>query len=1032
MYNKIKWIGAFALILCLAAIVIVPASDDSDADPTPYSDFSEAINEYSDAVLGNGQTMVKSSLEGTTVVINVETSLIAIQSLNINLTQPYTQFTTSFNGMTVKAYDTVGTTQRSTLTIINNGQPGSISEFTIRVLEQVRQDFATKEVSVYNGIVMYGNSATEYGLKINVYIDSQFKALAQTLTKNVDITAKYNAQGFCGVGIDAKMTEALYTVLGSKSVTALSQTKVLDVMTALAADGALATLVTDSSLRAYINAICDEIKGATNFVKYLYQNVTMVGKATYPHFNAADVSTATGFQGLMATLKNMMENYGTDTVSKYADVSGSKLDFEMVKVTITEDGTSGTFTRTIPVEPVLDYGTKTIAVSVTGGSAAINGKSSDTVIPGNEATLTISPDSGYDIESVVYKVDNKVVKTLSNMTSQTFTVLFGGVISDAIEVTCSGQPEPPSTYTITVENDGHGTGSASASTASAGTTITLTSEPAEGYVFDKWVSDDVTVSANNTFTMPAKNVTVKATFKQAYTITVNTDGHGAASASAKAAAPGTIITLTASADEGYMFDEWESEDVTIAFDEFEMPAKNVTVTAKFIEIPKIYYTFDIPTGLNGVIDGPSIVEAGESATFTIVGAPDYILVDFIVDGTSMGAIAIYTFENVSANHTLDATFEYKKGAETEVDPEGNVTESYEDTIDDIEVEVVKETNVDGSSSATATSYDEETEVTTIASITDDGAGEVELIIASTVEGNEMTETQLEVAQNAATAAAKAIGIEEKDIEVTVVLDATTETKDKEIDVAIDITKYDQKSTIAITGDKAAIEIDSGTMNGMQKVGNNVKVNVAEKPESSMTDKQKEMAAGNTVFDVNATVNDTRIHMLEGKAYLALPIELPPGATPADVSIYYMTDDGEVSKIATEYVDGAAVGELTHFSMYFAAVNYVDPSAEYTVTVQKSGNGTATASPDKARAGTTITLTATAADGYKFKEWTSADVEIENNSFVMPAGNVTVKAIFEKVEPTPSGGSDNMPYIILAVIIVIALVGCAAFWYFRKS
>ena len=74
--------------------------------------------------------------------------------------------------------------------------------------------------------------------------------------------------------------------------------------------------------------------------------------------------------------------------------------------------------------------------------------------------------------------------------------------------------------------------------------------------------------------------------------------------------------------------------------------------------------------------------------------------------------------------------------------------------------------------------------------------------------------------------------------------------------------------------------------------------------------------------------------------------------------------------------------------------------KYTVTVQNGGNGTASASPDQAEAGTTITLTATPNSGYKFKEWevVSGNVTITNNKFTMPAGNVTVKAIFEQAPP----------------------------------
>ena len=47
---------------------------------------------------------------------------------------------------------------------------------------------------------------------------------------------------------------------------------------------------------------------------------------------------------------------------------------------------------------------------------------------------------------------------------------------------------------------------------------------------------------------------------------------------------------------------------------------------------------------------------GGNATFTIAPNPYYKIVDVIVDGVSQGAIASYTFTNVTADHVITATF----------------------------------------------------------------------------------------------------------------------------------------------------------------------------------------------------------------------------------------------------------------------------------------------------------------------------------------------------------------------------------------
>ena len=81
-------------------------------------------------------------------------------------------------------------------------------------------------------------------------------------------------------------------------------------------------------------------------------------------------------------------------------------------------------------------------------------------------------------------------------------------------------------------------------------------------------------------------------------------------------------------------------------------------------------------------------------------------------------------------------------------------------------------------------------------------------------------------------------------------------------------------------------------------------------------------------------------------------------------------------------------------------NRVITPTTYTVTVSNDGNGTGTAAPSTAAAGTTIILTAMPNEGYHFKEWEviSGGVIIKDNKFLMPNGNVEVKAIFEEDAP----------------------------------
>lgn len=81
---------------------------------------------------------------------------------------------------------------------------------------------------------------------------------------------------------------------------------------------------------------------------------------------------------------------------------------------------------------------------------------------------------------------------------------------------------------------------------------------------------------------------------------------------------------------------------------------------------------------------------------------------------------------------------------------------------------------------------------------------------------------------------------------------------------------------------------------------------------------------------------------------------------------------------------------------------------YNVTVENDGNGSASAAPASATMGGKITLTSTPNSGYRFKEWqiVSGNVTISGDAFTMPAGKVTVKALFERKSSGGSGSSSD--------------------------
>ena len=164
-----------------------------------------------------------------------------------------------------------------------------------------------------------------------------------------------------------------------------------------------------------------------------------------------------------------------------------------------------------------------------------------------------------------------------------------------------------------------------------------------------------------------------------------------------------------------------------------------------------------------------------------------------------------------------------------------------------------------------------------------------------------------------------------------------------------------------------------------------------------------------------TVGTPYHHQLQANGGGFILWELFSGALPKGLTLKQTT--GEIS--GTPTAEGTAT--FTVKATNSAGSNTKELSititkaapTEHTVTVTTEGNGTASASHAKAAAGTTITLTAEPNTGYHFKEWEviSGGVTITNDTFLMPEGDVTIEAIFEKDAPSAEDLVDPMIRII---------------------
>ena len=146
-------------------------------------------------------------------------------------------------------------------------------------------------------------------------------------------------------------------------------------------------------------------------------------------------------------------------------------------------------------------------------------------------------------------------------------------------------------------------------TSSAGTTCTNTAtEVAPGTYYVRLKAD-----ANHNAGTVSAALVVPAYGATPYSITVNNDGNGTVNADKISAVAGETVTLTATPNSGYVFDEWVEKNpasLTIGADgKFTMPGENVSVKATFK-----------PAALTGTASITGTLKYGEELTATLTGS----------------------------------------------------------------------------------------------------------------------------------------------------------------------------------------------------------------------------------------------------------------------------------------------------------------------------------------------------------------------------------------------------------------------------
>jgi outer membrane protein assembly factor BamB len=181
------------------------------------------------------------------------------------------------------------------------------------------------------------------------------------------------------------------------------------------------------------------------------------------------------------------------------------------------------------------------------------------------------------------------------------------------------------------------------------------------YKTDDTIKSSPAIGSDGTIYVGSNDHYLYAIGPLTYTITVNKTGLGIVEKNPDKPLynSGESVTLTATPSIGYHFVDWKGDvtqghetdnPLTVTMDVYK------TITATF-EINT--YTITSSAGSGGSISpaGVITVNSGDSKTFNINPNSGYKISNVQIDDVSRGSISTYTFTNITADHTISATFE---------------------------------------------------------------------------------------------------------------------------------------------------------------------------------------------------------------------------------------------------------------------------------------------------------------------------------------------------------------------------------------
>ena len=271
--------------------------------------------------------------------------------------------------------------------------------------------------------------------------------------------------------------------------------------------------------------------------------------------------------------------------------------------------------------------------------------------------FVVTPAAGYHVADVL--VDGISVGAVSSFQFTNVTANHTIAATFAVD-----------TFTITASAGANGAIAPSGAVAvTAGTNTTFTITPNSGFHVADVLVDGASVGAvsSYTFTNVLADHTIAATFAAnpvvSFTVTATAGAGGSISPSgAQTVISGNNVSFAITPAAGFhvagVLVDGSSVGALLNYT-FTGVMANHTIAATFAADVVTTYTVTASAGANGSISpsgAQTVASGGSSPIFVITPAAGYHVADVLVDGVSVGAVSSFQFTNVTANHTIAASF----------------------------------------------------------------------------------------------------------------------------------------------------------------------------------------------------------------------------------------------------------------------------------------------------------------------------------------------------------------------------------------